>query len=341
MGNIFKGDEAMRAIVTGGSGFIGHNLVRALLDNKWKKWNVMVVDDLSSGKSWNKWPKVDYVTTALEARLHSTKGHKEETAIDIFVKEFNPDVIFHLAAVPRVSYSVEYPYETTQSNVLSTMAVLDAARKYGKPDIRVINTSSSSVYGGAVLLPTQPDHPVDPQSPYAMQKWQGEEWCKLYADLYGLDVVSLRYFNVFGPHSYYGGAYSTVLSGWLYSLYVDPSVKPFLEDDGLQSRDFCFIDNVTQANILAAVYNINKFGGEAFNIAQGSAHTLLDCKEILERISGKTLDLEMRPPRVGDVRHTLADITSSCSVLEYVPTTDFENQVKKMADWYEHSYRQN
>lgn len=326
----------MKAIVTGGCGFIGHNLVKALLDNTWHEWEVMVIDDLSSGKSWNKWPEAEYVTAALEAKLFPSV---EETAIDTFVKEFGPDVIFHLACIPRVSYSVEHPYETTQSNILSTMAVLDAARKYGKQGLRVVNTSSSSVYGGADILPTKPDHPVDPQSPYAMQKWQSEEWCKLYANLYNLDVVSLRYFNVFGPHSYYGGAYSTVLSAWMYHLYVDPDAKPFLEDDGLQSRDFCFVDNVTQANILAAVYDKSQFKGEAFNVAQGSAHTLLDCKEILERISGKTLDLEKRPRRVGDVRHTLADITTSCSVLEYVPATDFETQVKKMADWYEHYYR--
>lgn len=334
----------MQVIVTGGMGFIGHNLVKALLDNDWYEWNVMVIDDLSSGKPWNKWPKVEYATTTLEARLHSmgkdTTSATGETAIDTFVREFNPDVIFHLAAVPRVSYSVEYPYETTQSNVLGTMAVLDAARKYGKSNIRVVNTSSSSIYGGADKMPTPPTAPAAPSSPYAMQKWQGEEWCKLYADLYKLDVVSLRYFNVFGPHSYYGGAYSTVLSAWLYSLYVDSSVRPFLEDDGLQSRDFCFVDNVCQANILAAVYDKDRFEGEAFNIAQGKAHTLLDCKEILERISGKTLDLEKRPRRMGDVRHTLADISSACGVLEYAPTTDFENQVKKMAEWYEHSYRQ-
>lgn len=325
----------MKAIVTGGCGFIGHNLVKALLDNDWEKWDVMVIDDLSSGKKWNKWPGVDYRICSLE------KGElNAESFISEYVQTFKPDVIFHLAAVPRVTYSVEYPYETTQSNVLSTLAVLDAARKYGKSNIRVVNTSSSSVYGGADKLPTRSDHPVNPQSPYAMQKWQGEEWCKLYADLYNLDVVSLRYFNVMGPHSYFGGAYSTVLSAWLYHLYVDQEYRPFLEGDGLQSRDFCDVDNVTQANILAALYDKSNFEGDVFNIAQGSAHTLLDCKEILERISGKALDLDMRPSRVGDVRHTLADIGSARSVLEYAPTTNFEDQLKKMAEWYEHFYRQ-
>lgn len=331
----------MRAIVTGGCGFIGHNLVRALLDNDWYDWKVMVIDDLSSGKPWNKWEDVEYVNVAAESTLYSTKQKENhgETAVGIFVQEWSPDVIFHLAAIPRVSYSVEQPYETTQSNILSTMAVLDAARKHGKPGIRVVYSSSSSVYGGADELPTPVSYPPNPQSPYAMQKWQGEEWCRLYSNLYKLDTICLRYFNVFGPHSYFGGAYSTVLSAWLYSLYVDQNARPFLEDDGLQSRDFCFVDNVTQANILAAVHDKSYFSGDAFNIAQGSAHTLLDCKEILERISGKTLDLEYRPPRLGDVKHTLADIQNARSILEYMPTTNFEDQVKQMADWYANSYR--
>jgi len=324
----------MKAIVTGGSGFIGYNLVKALLDNDWVKWEVMVIDDLSSGKKWNKWDGAEYQICSLEEK--ETNG---DTKMGAAVKGFNPDVIFHLAAVPRVSYSVEHPFETTQSNVLSTMAVLDAARKYGKHNIRVVYASSSSIYGGADQLPTHVDYPANPQSPYAMQKWQGEEWCRLYAKRYSLDVVCLRYFNVIGAHSYYGGAYSTVLSAWLYSLYVDPSVKPFLEGDDQKTRDFCAVENVTQANILAAMYDRDRFEGEAFNIAQGSSHSLLDCKNLLEKISGKTLDLEMRPPRKGDVKHTLADIKSACSVLEYSPTTDFEKQVRTMAKWYETSYK--
>lgn len=323
----------MKALVTGGCGFIGYNMVKLLLD---RGWSVCVLDDFSSGKRWNKLKGVEYVDTAVEIRateLSNVNG--VDTAVDAFTYFWRPNVIFHFAAVPRVSYSVEQPYKTTGSNVMGTLAVLDAARKFGA---RVVYSSSSSVYGGADALPTPVDSPPNPQSPYAMQKWQGEEWCRLYANLYDLDVVSLRYFNVFGPHSYYGGAYSTVLSAWLYNLYVRNDVSPFLEDDGEQSRDFCYVDNVCEANLLAASHQ-SKFCGESFNVAQGSAHTLLDCKALLEDISGKTLDLEMRPPRSGDVRHTLADISLTRSVLGYDPGVDFEAQVRKMADWYESSYR--
>ena len=320
----------MKAIVTGGCGFIGYNLVKSLLDNN---WNVSVIDDLSSGKSWNRWPEAKYEIAALEKGKLGRSN--VPTWIEESVEDIEPDVIFHLAAVPRVTYSVEYPFETTQSNILSTMAVLDAARKH---DAKVIYTSSSSIYGGAKVLPTPTCSAACPQSPYAMQKWQGEEWCRLYASLYGLNVVCLRYFNVFGPHSYYGGAYSTVLSAWLYYLYVDDAVCPFLEGDGTQTRDFCHVDNVIQANVLAATSNV-QFKGKAFNVAQGAAHSLLECKELLENISGKKLDLEMKPPRIGDVKDTLADITLTSEHLKYAPNADFEKQVEEMAKWYETSYR--
>lgn len=321
----------MKAIITGGMGFIGHNLVRALIEDDWKDWEICVVDDLTSGKPWNKWADVEYCKGSLESKVG------DGTYIDKIVKEFKPNIIFHLAAVPRVSYSVEYPFETTSSNVLSTLAVLDAVRKHANPLTRVVFSSSSSIYGGADVLPTPPTHPADPKSPYAMQKWQGEEWCRIYAKMYHMDVVSLRYFNVFGPHSYFGGAYSTVLSAWMYHLFVDRDSKPFLEGDGTQTRDFCFVKNVTDANLLAAMYQ-DKFDGEAFNVAQGSQTSLLECKALLEKISGRELDLEMRPPRVGDVKDTLADITTTKSVLGYTPTLDFEKQVRVMADWYEKSY---
>jgi len=325
----------MKAIITGGCGFIGYNLCKALLDHD-IGWNIMVIDDLSSGKPWNKWDGITYIESPIQESLNE---YPRETAIEYYARCHEPDVIFHLAAIPRVSYSVEFPFETTAANMMGTMGVFEAARK-SKKKVRVVYTSSSSIYGGADELPTPVNCPSNSQSPYALQKWQGEEWGRMYASLYDLDIVSLRYFNVFGMASYYGGAYSTVLSAWLYSLYVDPATRPFLEGDGTQSRDFCYVDNVTQANILAALSE-KDFHGEAFNIAQGSSHSLLDCKELLESISGKILDLEYKPERIGDVKHTLADISAAKNILGYEPTTNFEDQVRVMAKWYEKSYRKN
>jgi UDP-glucose 4-epimerase len=170
-----------------------------------------------------------------------------------------------------------------------------------------------------------------------MQKYQDELWVQLFVNLYGLDAVSLRYFNVFGPHAIFGGAYSTVLTAWMYHLYVDPDYQAFLESDGTQTRDFCFVDNVIQANLLAATRD-RPFSGEPINVAQGKSHSLLEVKDMLEEISGRELVLEKRPPRVGDVAHTLADISKAREELGYEPTTDFLNQVAVMAEWYRTSY---
>jgi UDP-glucose 4-epimerase len=310
----------MRVIVTGGAGFIGFNLCQEL--NR-RGYEVHVVDDLSSGRKENIVTGVTYVFQDLHDRIEQ------------MVQDLHPDVIFHLAAIPRVSFSVEHPYETAHANVMGTIRVLDAVRQH-EPSCRVVNSSSSSVYGGANTLPTPEDCPCDPRSPYALDKYQAEQWCKIYHDLYELDVVSLRYFNVFGPHSRYGGSYSTVLPCWLYSM-IEPSVKPILEGDGEQSRDFCFIDNAVQANILAAERS-NPFPAAVYNIAHQDKHSLLGIKCLLEQIHGSELKLERKPQRIGDVRHTLADISKARRELNYDPSTNFEQQVKVMYDWYQSSY---
>jgi len=315
----------MKAIVTGSNGFIGYNLCQQL---KKLDWQVLGIDDLSNGRKDNVVEGFRYEWAKIEDLANTRK----------LVRDFQPDAIFHFAALPRVAYSVENPFTTATANVLGTMSVLEAVVKEGMVEkTRVVASSSSSVYGGAELMPTPESHPCQPQSPYALEKYHGEQWCSMFASLYGLDVVSLRYFNVFGPHALFGGAYSTVLSAWLYNLYVDSSYRPFLEGDGTQTRDFCFVDNAVQANIRAATRK-ERFSGQAVNVAQGSSHSLLECKDLLQRISGKELDLVQKTPRVGDVKHTLADISLAKSELAYSPSVDFEDQVAQMASWYESSY---
>ena len=315
----------MKAIVTGSNGFIGYNIC---LELKKLNWQVLGIDDLSNGRKENVVDGFSYKWAKIEDKTNTRK----------LVGEFRPDVIFHLAALPRVAYSVENPYATAVANVMGPISLLEAVVKEELVGItRVVASSSSSVYGGAEVMPTHEDHPCQPQSPYALEKYHGEQWCKMFASLYGLDVVSLRYFNVFGPHSLFGGAYSTVLSAWLYHLYVDPSYRPFLEGDGSQTRDFCFVDNAVQANIRAGT-RTERFDGEAINVAQGLSHSLLDCKLLLEDISGKRLELDQRPTRIGDVKHTLADIAMAKSEFDYNPSADFEEQVSKTAKWYESSY---
>lgn len=313
----------MKALVTGGCGFIGHNLTLRLRKLEWK---VHVIDNLSSGSKDNKVGGATYWYDSIT----------DQEIVNDIVRTLQPDVVFHVAAMPRVTYSVEHPLETTVNNVVGTVSVLDAVRKYA-PKCRIVASSSSSVYGGADEMPTREKCESRPQSPYAMQKLQLEEWCHMYAHLYDMDICSLRYFNVFGPYSLFGGAYSTVLSAWMYHLFVNPEPPAFLEGDGEQTRDFCYVDNVVDANMLAATCK-TRLKGHVFNIAQGNAHSLWYVKELLERISRRRLHLDMRPERVGDVKHTLADISHAQRILGYNPTTNFDDQVEIMANWYRDSY---
>jgi UDP-glucose 4-epimerase len=315
----------VKAIVTGSNGFIGFNLCRAL---KEQGYIVLGIDDLSSGRP-------DNVVSELQYEYLKVQDKARLAAI---FRDFEPDTVFHLAAIPRVSYSVENPYRTAEANILGTISILESIVKAGlSGKTRVIFSSSSSVYGGAAQLPTPEDYPCNPKSPYALEKLHGEQWGQLFARLYGLDVVSLRYFNVFGPHALFGGAYSTVLTAWLYHIYVDRGYEAFLEGDGTQTRDFCFVNNVVQANIRAAKSN-GRFTGQAFNIAQGASHTIMQCKQMLEEITGVSLNLAQRPPRVGDVKHTLADIALAQKELAYQPATDFVDQLTVMAAWYRDHY---
>jgi nucleoside-diphosphate-sugar epimerase len=315
----------MKAIVTGSNGFIGYNLCQELHK---QRWEVLGIDDLSNGRKENVVPGFRYEWAKIEDSENTRK----------LVRDFQPDVIFHFAALPRVAYSVENPYATAQTNVLGTISLLEAVVKEDRVDrTRVVCSSSSSVYGGADVMPTPESHPCQPQSPYALEKYHGEQWCEMFASLYDLDVVSLRYFNVFGPHALFGGAYSTVLTAWLYHLYVDTSYHPFLEGDGTQTRDFCYVDNAVQANILAGTRK-ERFKGQAYNVAQGLSHSLLDCKDLLEKIAGRNFELVKKPPRIGDVKHTLADISLAQSEFGYSPSVDFEKQVSQTASWFERSY---
>lgn len=315
----------MKALVTGGRGFIGYNLVEELLKNNWE---VSVIDN-SSTSHFGLPAKVE------EYNLCLVKDHYE--CLDV-IGGFKADVIFHQAAWPKVSLSVDKPYETSQNNILSILNVLEAVR-LSKLDTKVIFASSSSVYGSDSKDPISENQALCPKSPYALQKAQGEEWCRMYSKMYGLDTCCLRYFNVFGPYSMMGSSYSAVLAAWLYSHCVNPNVKAFLEGDGLQTRDFCYIDNIVQANILAAI-NKNKFSGEAFNVAQGESHSLLEVLDIINEldVDAPKLKPEKRPERVGDVRHTLADISKAKDILGYKPDINFGLQIFKMAEWYTNNY---
>lgn len=309
-------------LVTGCAGFIGSNFVTQF-KRRFPKIKIIGIDDFSTGKR----EAVDTSITFYEGSIID-----EKLLTQIF-KKHAPLYVFHFAALPRVSYSVEHPTETTQVNVGGTVLLLEKAAHYKVR--RFIFSSSCALYGDAKHLPTTEglDLP-NPISPYAVQKYVSESFCKMFSQLYGLDTVCLRYFNVFGPGQYGDSPYSTVISAWLEGLYFPKHMTPYLEGDGSQSRDFCFVDDVIQANI-KVMRSTKKFNGEFFNIAQGERTNLKQIKALIEKRLDKKLNLEKRPPRIGDVRHTLASIKKANKWFGYKPSLTFERGLNKTIAWFE------
>ena len=216
---------------------------------------------------------------------------------------------------------------------VAVVSLLTAAKNHGVK--RFILSSSSAIYGDAEILPTKETENIpNPQSPYAAQKLSGEIFCKLFSNLYNLDTICLRYFNVFGPGQYGDSAYSTVISAWLEALYFPKKDLPFIEGDGEQSRDLSFVDNIISANILA-MQSKRPFVGEVFNIADGERYTLNEIKNLIEKCSGRTLDLEKRDARLGDVLHTHADINKAREWFGYEPKVNFVDGLKQTIVWFE------
>ena len=308
-------------LVTGCAGFIGSNFVKQF-KKEFSRADIIGIDDLSTGRKKALDPKVIfYKGSILNKRL-----------LGKIFSRHKPEYVFHFAALPRVSYSLEEPRKTSEANIIGTVALLEESRRHKVK--RFIYSSSSSVYGGAKKLPTsESENFPDPKSPYALQKYAGEPFCKIFSELFGLDTVCLRYFNVFGPGQYGDSPYSTVISAWLESLYF-PKRKAFIEGDGKQSRDFCYVDNAVSANILA-MKSKNDLKGEAVNISHGDQITVNEVKKMIEDYTGKKLDLAKRPPRLGDVRHTRADISKAKKLLGYSLKVDFKEGLKRTVKWFE------
>jgi UDP-glucose 4-epimerase len=311
-------------VVTGCAGFIGSNFVRQF-SKKFKKYQIVGIDDLSTGKKSAVEKNIVFYKTSIT----------NKKKIDEIFKKHKPEYVFHFAALSRVSYSIENPRKTSEVNIIGTINILEVSKKYEVK--RFIFSSSSSVYGNTKKIPTKESEKLSPLSPYALQKYIGERFCKMFNDLFALDTVSLRYFNVFGSGQYGDSPYSTVISAWLQSIY-NPNLKPYIEGDGKQSRDFCYIDDVVKANILA-MRSKSKLNGEVINIGTRNKTNLNEVKNMIEKYIGRILQLEQRPSRLGDVRHTMANISKAKKLLRYVPRVSFETGLKKTVDWFENEYR--
>jgi nucleoside-diphosphate-sugar epimerase len=328
-----------KALVTGGCGFIGSSLTKELVK---QGWQVDVVDDMSNGHL----ELLEGLKTRIllngsfytAYKMQDSERLQEEVLViqDDFsddnvlnaVFQGVYDVIFHQAAVPRVSFSVENPWYTTDINISKTVKLFEAAR--GAVD-RIVFASSSSVYGGAAILPTAETAPKNPKSPYAWQKSAIEDFAKICWDLYQLDVICLRYFNVFGPGQYGDSPYSTAVSAWCHAISNNLECRS--DGDGEQSRDMCYIDNVVSANILAANAK-EKFKGEYYNVA---CNDRVSNNEILEFLSGRFGDrvkVKHAPERPGDVKHTRADLGKINRDLDYEVKVRFWEGLERTLEWW-------
>jgi UDP-glucose 4-epimerase len=310
-------NERLNVLVTGGAGFIGSNLVEHLSTD----YNVTIVDDMSSAREdFN-----TFIQSFPNVVVYKTCFSDDSILEKIKSKNFY--CVFHVAAIPRVSFSVENPYLTTDVNVLKTTKLLEACIDNIE---RFIFSSSSSVYGGAEVMPTPVDTEKNPQSPYAWQKSCIEDLIRLFSKLYGLDAVSLRYFNVFGPGQFGDSAYATAVSAWCHAIKNN---KPLRSDGtGEQTRDMCYVDNVVQANLKALLFE-GEFKGEQFNIA---CQDSVSNNQILDFLKQKYPEIKVNnaPFRPGDVMHTMADISASRQILGYDPTVKFWEGMQKTLEWW-------
>ena len=326
-----------KALVTGGCGFIGSNLTKELVR---QGWQVDVVDDMSNGHLelleglklrvlMNGSFYTAYKMQDLERKQKEVLVIQDDFADDNVlsaVYQGTYDVIFHQAAVPRVSYSVEEPWHTTNVNIGKTVKLFEASR--GAVN-RIVWASSSSVYGGANELPTKESTPKNPKSPYAWQKSAIEDFARQCWDLYELDIVCLRYFNVFGPGQYGSSPYSTAVSAWCHATKNGTECRS--DGDGSQTRDMSYIDNTVSANILAAKAP-GPFKGEAYNIACNSR---VANKEILDYfVSEFGSKVKHAPWRLGDVMHTQADISKAKRDFGYEPLVKFWEGLEKTIQWW-------
>jgi len=308
-----------KVLITGGAGFIGSHLVDGLLS---EGCQVSVIDDLSTGHLSN----LEHVYE----KITFYRGDIRDQDLLIEASE-GCDTVFHHAAMISVPRTVEQPIDAAMINDIGTLLVLETARKTGVK--RVVLASSCAVYGDDPQLPKYEDMKPKPQSPYAVQKLTGEFNARLYHDLYGLETVSLRYFNVFGPRQDPSSPYSGVIS-----IFINKAMEkeaPIIYGDGKQYRDFIFVKDVVKANLLAAKRDGAK--GKIFNIGTGSFVRIHQLWEMVCDMSDRTIDPAFEPPRPGDILESVANIDRAKSGLGFEPEYEFLQGLKTTFDWYKGS----
>jgi UDP-glucose 4-epimerase len=304
----------MKYLVTGGAGFIANHLIRELLS---QGNSVVILDDLSTGKQQN----VDELAALGTVVFYE---QKVEAPVEVLFEKEKLDGVFHMAAIPRVQYSIAEPLESHNSNINGTLNILEAAKKYGVK--RVVFSSSCSVYGDQKKMPLQETQTTYPLSPYALHKLVGEHYMRLYHLLYSLETVSLRYFNVYGPNQDPNGAYASLIPRFLDQLQKGET--PVINGDGTQTRDFVYVQDVVRANILA-MQNPNKdILGKVYNIGTGEEVSVNDVSEQIVAI----MKTPLRPkhgPGVVEMTKVRADNSLAKEVLGWEPTVRFKDGIVK------------
>ena len=306
----------MRYLVTGGAGFIGSNTIDELVR---RGHDVVALDDLSTGKAGN----------LAQARTKIELIQNSITNLDALHKACRGvDCVIHLAAQTSVPRSVKDPIETNLINVNGTLNVLVASRDAKVK--RVVFASSCAVYGKTSALPIRESAGLAPISPYGVSKQVGEAYGRVFQEMYGLEFISLRYFNVFGPRQDHGSPYSGVLS--VFNAALLGGTQPTVYGDGEQSRDFVYVENVVEANLLAA--EAKGAPGQAINIGTGNRYTLNQTLALLGKITGRPAQAKYATPREGDIRDSQADISLAREVLGYHPRFGFEDGLKRTWEWF-------
>ena len=304
-------------LVTGGAGFIGSHIVEALVR---RGDRVRVLDDFSTGKRENldgSWEEVEFIEGSL------TDADMVRDAVD------GVDFVLHQGALPSVPRSVADPARSNEVNVSGTLNVLIAARDAGVR--RVVYAASSSAYGDSTTLPKHEGLPPNPLSPYAASKLAGEHYCRAFYQVYDLDTVCLRYFNVFGPRQDPASQYAAVIPKFVTMMLRGE--RPTIFGDGTQSRDFTYVSDVAQAN-LRACDAPDAASGQVLNVACGERHTLLELVALLNGILGTQLAPVLSAPRPGDVQHSLADIARACALIGFRPEVPFEEGLSRTVAWH-------
>jgi UDP-glucose 4-epimerase len=310
----------MKYLVTGGAGFIGSHIATALAE---RGEDVRVLDNLSTGKKGNLAHiagKVEFVEGDVQ-RIVQNVAQIEKACAGV-------DVVFHQAAMASVPRSLAEPLASHAACATGTLNVLEAARRVGVQ--RVVYAGSSSAYGNQPYASKRETDLLDPLSPYAAAKLAGEMYCQAFAKSFGLETVVIRYFNVFGPRQDPAGEYSAVIPKFVVKMLAGE--RPTIFGDGLQSRDFTYVENVVLGNLAAAERSAAI--GRVFNVACGRQFNLLELVAAINRVLGTKIEPEFAPARAGDVRDSLADISEAREALGYEPSIDFDEGLRRSIEYY-------